>query len=50
MAEDYGGPGKEFFGLILGEIKETYFDNGLRELLREKYETFGIILDEFVNS
>lgn len=47
MAEDYGGPRKEFFRLVLTEIKETYFDKGLRELLREKYVAIGIILGEF---
>ena len=50
MAEDYGGPRKEFFRLILAEIKETYFDKGLRVLLREKYLPIGIILGEFDNT
>jgi hypothetical protein len=47
VAEDYGGPRKEFFRLILAQIKETYFDNSIRELLREKYVTIGIILGKF---
>ncbi|KAL3841723.1 hypothetical protein ACJMK2_019829 [Sinanodonta woodiana] len=41
VAADYGGPRKEFFRLILREIKENYFDNGLRELLASDYETIG---------
>ncbi|KAK3593468.1 hypothetical protein CHS0354_036992 [Potamilus streckersoni] len=41
VAADYGGPRKEFFRLILREIKEKYFDNGLRELLASDYETIG---------
>ncbi|XP_053383435.1 uncharacterized protein LOC123541168 [Mercenaria mercenaria] len=44
LAADYGGPRKEFFRLVLIEIKEKYFDNGLRELLAPDYYTVGIIL------
>ena len=32
---------------MLGEIKETYFDKGLRELLKEKYVAVGILLGKF---
>ncbi|KAJ8313279.1 hypothetical protein KUTeg_009168 [Tegillarca granosa] len=38
VAVDYGGPRKEFFRLILMEIKEKYFDNGLRDLLFQDYK------------
>ena len=41
VAADYGGPRKEFFRLIMIEIKEKYFDHGLRELLAPDYETVG---------
>ena len=44
-AEDFGGPRKDFFRLILSEIKEKYFDVGLRELLSEDYRIVGIIFD-----
>lgn len=44
VAADYGGPRKEFFQLILREIKDTYFDNGLREILSDKYLTVGMVL------
>ena len=47
MAEDYGGPRKEFFRLVLAQIKETFFDRGLREMLREKYVAVGIVLGNF---
>ncbi|KAK3083721.1 hypothetical protein FSP39_002007 [Pinctada imbricata] len=41
VAVDYGGPRKEFFRLVLSQIKEKYFDNGLRELLAEDYKVIG---------
>ena len=41
---DYGGPRKEFFRLMLIEIKEKYFDGGLREDLAEKYKIVGIVM------
>jgi hypothetical protein len=44
QAQDYGGPRKEFFRLILQEVKEKYFNNGLRDLLAEEYVTVGIIM------
>lgn len=44
VAADYGGPRKEFFRLILREIKETYFDHGLREIFSDNYLTVGIVL------
>ena len=42
--QDYGGPRKEFFRLILKEIKEAFFDNGFRALFKEKYVTVGVLL------
>ncbi|XP_052242055.1 uncharacterized protein LOC127852211 [Dreissena polymorpha] len=42
-AEDYGGPRKEFFRIILRAIKEKYFDSGLRELLQDDYRMVGIV-------
>ena len=42
-AVDLGGPRKEFFRLIMIEIKEKYFDNGLRDLLSNDYKTVGVI-------
>lgn len=48
-AQDFGGPRKEFFRLVLREIKEIYFDNGLRELLSEKYYIIGIIFGMSTN-
>lgn len=41
-AQDFGGPRKEFFGLILTEIEEKLFDNGLIEDFAEDYYTSGI--------
>lgn len=43
-ARDFGGPRKEFFRLCLREIKEKYFDKGLKEHLDEEYETAGVIM------
>ena len=43
-ARDYGGPRKEFFRLMLIEIKEKYFDGGLRTDLAEKYMTVGVVM------
>ena len=43
-AQDFGGPRKEFFRLILTEIKEKLFDNGLIEDFAEDYYTSGIIM------
>ncbi|XP_052281203.1 uncharacterized protein LOC127878711 [Dreissena polymorpha] len=42
-AEDYGGPRKEFFRIILRAIKEKYFDSGLRELLQDDDRMVGIV-------
>ena len=44
VAHDNGGPRKEFFRLCLREIKEKYFDSGLRNLLADDYEKVGIIM------
>lgn len=49
VAEDYGGPRKEFFRLVLNEIKDTFFDKGLRNLLSEKYVPVGILLGKLNN-
>ena len=43
-AQDAGGPRREFFRLCLQEIKQKYFDNGLKEHLSEDYKTVGIVL------
>lgn len=43
-AQDYGGPRKEFFSLVLNGIKSNYFDKGLREHMLHDYKTIGIIL------
>lgn len=44
IARDYGGPRREFFRLILAEIKEKYFDKGIRELLADDYYPVGVIM------
>lgn len=43
-AQDFGGPRKEFFRLVLKEIKEKLFDSGLMEDFAEYYYTSGIIM------
>ena len=43
-AQDSGGPRKEFFRLVLKEIKEKLFDNGLIEDFAERHYTSGIIM------
>ena len=43
-ANDYGGPRKEFFRLVMLSIKEKYFDKGIREHLADDYETVGILM------
>lgn len=45
-ADDYGGPRKEFFRLVMNAIKEKYFDKGIREHLADDYETVGILMGE----
>jgi len=44
MAEDLGGPRNEFFDLILHEIKENYFDHGLRWDFEKDYEAVGLVM------
>ena len=44
IAGDSGGPRKEFFRLCMREIKEKYFDKGLRTLLADEYEEVGKIM------
>ena len=46
IAVDIGGPRKEFFRLILNEIKEKYFDKGLREHLESDYVLVGKVMGE----
>lgn len=48
MAEDLGGPRKEFFRIALTLIKEKYFDFGLRELLADDYVTVGKIFGKYI--
>ena len=43
-AQDCGGPRKEFFRLILTEIKEKLSDNGLIEDFAEDYYTSGVVM------
>lgn len=43
-AQDFGGPRKEFFRLILTEIKEKLSDNGLIEDFAEDYYTSGVVM------
>ena len=43
-AIDAGGPRREFFRLCLQQIKDVYFDNGLKEHLSEDYEFVGIVM------
>lgn len=43
-AQDAGGPRREFFRLCLQDIKQKYFDNGLKEHLSEDYKTVGLIM------
>ena len=47
IAVDIGGPRKEFFRLILNEIKEKYFDKGLREHLESDNVLVGKVMGEF---
>ena len=49
-AEDYGGPRKEFFRLVLNAIKDKYFDKGLRDHLCEDYEPVGIKMGKDIAS
>ena len=44
LASDLGGPRKEFFMLCLREIQSKYFDQGLRDYMREDYEVVGLIM------
>jgi hypothetical protein len=43
-ADDYGGPRKEFFRLVMLCMKEKYFDKGIREHLVDDYEIVGILM------
>ena len=42
--QDAGGARKKFFRLCLQEIKRTYLDSGLQELLPEDYQIIGLIV------
>ncbi|KAM7433818.1 Fibronectin type 3 and ankyrin repeat domains protein 1 [Porites harrisoni] len=44
VAEDFGGPRKEFFSLCVKAIKEKYFDDGLLNHQAEAYYLVGVIL------
>ena len=44
---DLGGPRKEFFLLILREIKEKLFDYGIKENQEKDYHTVGVIFGMF---
>ena len=44
VAEDYGGPRKEFFGICLKAIKEKYFDDGFLDHKEQVYNTIGLIM------
>ena len=46
-AEDFGGPRKEFFLLILLEIKEQYFDGGIKQDRKDEYYIIGLVMGEF---
>lgn len=46
MAEDFGGPRKEFFSAILREIYEFYFKNGLKEHMSNDYFIVGVIMSK----
>lgn len=43
-AEDQGGPRREFFRLCIKEIKDKYFENGLKTHLQDDYSTVGLIM------
>lgn len=50
MAEDYGGPRREFFTLMLREIKEKFFDSDDGDLpISNEYYTIGVLLGMFIN-
>lgn len=48
-ASDYGGPRREFFMLMLREIKEKYFDLGLNETKDSDYYIVGLVIGEQLN-
>ncbi|VDI77574.1 Hypothetical predicted protein [Mytilus galloprovincialis] len=43
-AEDFGGPRREFFRIVLAEIQRKYFQNGLRDYMATDYRTIGKIM------
>lgn len=47
-ANDYGGPRKEFFRLMLIAIKERYFDGGMRPDVVDDYLKCGVIMGSSV--
>ena len=47
-AEDFGGPRKEFFLMMMRAIKEKYFDKGLLTAFREDYEKIGILFGKIL--
>ena len=44
---DLGGPRKEFFLLILREIKEKLFDDGVKENQEKDCHTVAVIFGKF---
>jgi len=43
VAQDYGGPRKEFFLMMLRAIKDKYFDGSLKIAFAEDYYLVGIL-------
>lgn len=44
IAQDHGGPRKEWIRLMNAAIKEKYFSNGLKEFLSEDYYYVGVMV------
>lgn len=44
IAEDYGGPKKEFFVHLIRQVKVKFFDDGLIEYLEEDYFEIDLLL------
>lgn len=47
-AQDFGGPRKEFFVMMMRAIKEKYFDKGLLTAFREDYVNIGILFGKIL--
>ena len=48
LAEDMGGPRKEFFCLAIQAAKEKYINHGWRNHLSEDYEVIGLLMALFI--